>query len=47
MVNFEAFIASYEVPIRLGSFFSGIFGVMAVWELSAPPTADLQGVAVG
>ena len=34
-MNFEAFITSHEVPIRLGFFF-GIFGVMAVWELSAP-----------
>ena len=31
----EAFLMTYEVPIRLGFFF-GIFLVMAAWELAAP-----------
>ena len=34
-MEFEAFIRSNEVPIRLGFFF-GIFAVMALWEFAAP-----------
>ncbi len=34
-MEFEAFIRTNEVPIRLGFFF-GIFAVMALWELAAP-----------
>jgi sterol desaturase/sphingolipid hydroxylase (fatty acid hydroxylase superfamily) len=34
-VDFNAFITSHEVGIRLGAFF-GIFAVMAAWELIAP-----------
>ncbi|MCW9059526.1 MAG: sterol desaturase family protein [Gammaproteobacteria bacterium] len=31
----EAFLMTYEIPIRLGFFF-GIFLIMAAWELAAP-----------
>jgi sterol desaturase/sphingolipid hydroxylase (fatty acid hydroxylase superfamily) len=31
----EAFLMTYEVPIRLGFFF-GIFLIMAAWEMAAP-----------
>jgi hypothetical protein len=31
----EAFLMSYEIPIRLGFFF-GIFLIMATWEMAAP-----------
>ena len=31
----EAFLMTYEVPIRLGFFF-GIFLIMALWEVAAP-----------
>lgn len=31
----EAFLMTYEVPIRL-AFFFGIFLIMAVWEMAAP-----------
>ena len=34
-MEFESFIRSHEVPIRLGFFF-GIFAIMAIWELIAP-----------
>jgi sterol desaturase/sphingolipid hydroxylase (fatty acid hydroxylase superfamily) len=44
-MEFEAFIRSNEVPIRLGFFF-GIFAIMAVWELAAPrrPLTQSKGV---
>ncbi|HSJ47785.1 MAG TPA: sterol desaturase family protein [Gammaproteobacteria bacterium] len=31
----EAFLMTYEIPIRLGFFF-GIFLIMAAWEMAAP-----------
>ncbi len=34
-VNFNDFILSNEMPIRLG-FFLGVFGVMALWEVISP-----------
>jgi len=34
-VNFNDFILTNEVPIRLG-FFLGIFAVMALWEIASP-----------
>ncbi len=34
-MNFNEFVMSNEVPIRLGFFF-GIFGIMALWELLSP-----------
>lgn len=37
-MEFSQFVMSYEVAIRLGSF-SGIFAVMALWELAAPRRA--------
>ena len=44
-MEFETFIRSHEVPIRLGFFF-GIFAVMAVWELAAPRRRLTQSKAV-
>ena len=34
-MNFNDFVMSNEMPIRLGFFF-GIFAVMALWELASP-----------
>ena len=34
-MEFESFLRTNELPIRLGFFF-GIFAVMALWELAAP-----------
>ncbi|MBI5461457.1 MAG: sterol desaturase family protein [Gammaproteobacteria bacterium] len=44
-MEFETFIRSHEVPIRMGFFF-GIFAVMAVWELVAPRRRLTQAKAV-
>ena len=44
-MEFEAFIRSNEVPIRLGFFF-GIFAIMALWELAAPRRPLTQSKAV-
>lgn len=44
-MEFESFIRSNEVPIRLGFFF-GIFAVMALWELAAPRRQLTQSKAV-
>ena len=44
-MDFEAFIRSNEVPIRLGFFF-GIFAIMALWELAAPRRPLTQSKAV-
>jgi len=44
-MEFEAFIRSNEVPIRLGFFF-GIFAIMALWELAAPRRLLTQSKAV-
>lgn len=45
MMNLNAFVLSYEVPIRLGFFF-GIFAVMAVWEMFRPRRALRTSKAV-
>ena len=44
-MEFEAFIRSNEVPLRLGFFF-GIFAVMAILELAAPRRQLTQSKAV-
>jgi len=44
-MEFETFIRSHEVPIRLGFFF-GIFAVMALWEVVAPRRRLTQPKAV-
>jgi sterol desaturase/sphingolipid hydroxylase (fatty acid hydroxylase superfamily) len=44
-MEFESFIRSNEVPIRLGFFF-GTFAIMALWELAAPRRQLTQSKAV-
>jgi sterol desaturase/sphingolipid hydroxylase (fatty acid hydroxylase superfamily) len=44
-MDFNEFVMSNEVPIRLGFFF-GLFGVMALWEVLAPRRALQTSKAV-
>lgn len=44
-MEFEAFVRSHEVPVRLGFFF-GIFALMAAWEIVAPRRVLSQSKSV-
>lgn len=44
-MEFESFVRSHEVPVRLGFFF-GIFALMALWEVVAPRRVLSQSKSV-